>query len=121
MNPQNLLSQAARNLRLAAQARQQEVKDLEQLLTRRLQDQENELRDLKKEEGTRLEEAAEANDSATTANKNQQARMLRAEESKIKSAHDQMKRETDQLIQIKRRNIDKINHVAQQVEQWSNM
>lgn len=121
MNPQDLLMQAAKNLRQAAQARQQEVKDLEQSLNNQLREQEDEIKDLKVQEGDRLSQAADADDSATTASRNREARMLRQQESHIKSAHDQLKRDTDQVIKIKRRNIDDINNVAQSVEQWAQM
>jgi hypothetical protein len=121
MNPQDLLKQAASNLRQAAQARQQEVKDLESTLMQRLKDQENHLNDLKQQEALRLSEAAGADDNRTTASRNQEARMLRTQESQVKSTHDQMKRDTDQLIKVKRQNIDDINRTAQNVEQWSQL
>ncbi len=121
MNPQDLLKQAANNLRQAAQARQQEVNELQNTLTQRLKDQEAQLNDLKQQEAQRLTEAAEADDDRTTANRNQEARMLRSQESQVKSTHDQMKRDTDQLIKMKRQNVDDINRVLQSVEQWSQM
>jgi hypothetical protein len=121
MNPQDLLKQAANNLRQAAQARQLEVSELERTLTQRLKDHESKLNELKQEEAQRLAEAADADEDRETANKNREASMLRREESQIKDSHDSIKKDMDQLIQSKRRNVDDINRAAQNVDQWSRM
>jgi hypothetical protein len=121
MNPQDLLKQAANNLRQAAQARQLEVSELERTLTQRLKDHEDQLNNLKQEQAQRLAEAADADDDTTTHNRTQEARMLRTQESQVKSTHDQIKRDMDQLIQTKRQNVDAINRAAQNVDQWSRM
>jgi hypothetical protein len=121
MNPKDLLTQAARNLRQAAQARQQEVNNLRQAETQRLKENEDQLKNLRQEEAQRLYEASDADDDITTANRTQEARRLRDQESQVKSSHDQMKRDMDQEINIKQRNIDDINRVAQSVEQWAQL
>ncbi len=119
MTTQDYLKQAANNLRQAAQARKFEADELQRSLDQQLKDQQDQILLLKQRESQRLNEAARADDNTTTANRTQEATMLRTQESQIKSDLDKIKRDTDQLIKDKLKGVDSLNQLAQTVDGWS--
>ena len=116
MRTQDFLQQAANNLRQAAQARKAEVDDLR----RKMADQEKFERDqtnlLKQREAETMAEAAKTDSDELKASHAREAQVLRTEESQISQETNYQKRQLNENINVKQRNIDELNQMAQNIE-----
>lgn len=113
---QEYLKQAVNALNQAAQARKVEVDELRKSLTQRQQDADSRLNQIKQEEAQDLTQADITESDATRTARLRSARILRDEEATLKQQVDQLKRDTDQEIQAKQRNVDDIQKLAQQID-----
>lgn len=116
MRTRDFLQQAANSLRQAAQARKVEVDDLR----RDMADQEKFERDqtnmLKQREADTLAQAAKTDSDEIKATRAREAQIMRVEESQISQEVNNQKRQLNDAINIKQKNIDDLNQAAQNIE-----
>lgn len=116
MTAADQLKQAVQTLRQAAQTRSTEVSDLRNTVVANEKARQDFINDAKQRQTMRAAEAAETDSDMIRASRANDIRTLEQEQSQANQDYDRQKKDLDNQISLKQRNVDEINQMAQIIE-----
>ena len=116
MTAADQLKQAVQTLRQAAQTRSTEVSDLRNTVVANEKARQDFINDAKQRQAMRAAEAAETDSDMIRASRANDIRTLEQEQSQANQDYDRQKKDLDNQISLKQRNVDEINQMAQIIE-----